>query len=361
MQVGLMLPATYPIASCQQTLRLAEQMQADAVWLPDHMLGFFHPKLWSEAPISQVMPDPDGWLDPFCAAAVLAQQTSLPIGISVVDGTRRRAPDVARSALTVHHSCAGGFRLGVGSGEAESLLPFGYPFERPVGRCEDFLGELRCLLDTGRMPGGGVGRIGIPLETAVGRPGVWVAGHGPRMLRLTGRYGDGWLPAWRMEPAEYAEKKAVVAKHAAEAGRPTPVAGLFVATLVGESRERLAELFEANPIAKLTALFAEGHRWERHGLEHPSGRDSRGLVDVIPHELDADRLREIAPQIPFALIEEYYFLGSAEEIAAQLAVYARAGVDHIVIGNMSGSLGGLAEAEWCGPEIARLRRLLGEL
>jgi hypothetical protein len=32
-----------------------------------------------------------------------------------------------------------------------------------------------------------------------------------------------------------------------------------------------------------------------------------------------------------------------------------------VIGNMSGSLGGLAEAEWCGPEIARLRRLLGEI
>ncbi|MBW2362644.1 MAG: LLM class flavin-dependent oxidoreductase, partial [Deltaproteobacteria bacterium] len=100
----------------------------------------------------------------------------------------------------LHHMCRGGFNLGVGSGEAESLVPFGYPFDKPVGRCEEFLAELRCLLDTGRMPQGGPGRIGVPLESAMGKPKLWVAGHGPRMLRLTGQYADGWLPAWRTTP-----------------------------------------------------------------------------------------------------------------------------------------------------------------
>jgi len=356
-----MISALYPMASSEQALSLAVEIEPDAIWLPDHLLGIFHPKLWSESPLAQFMHDPDAWFDPFCVAAIFATRTRLPIGIAVTDATRRRAPDVARSALTVHHSCAGGFRLGVGAGEAESLVPFGYPFERPVAICEEFLGELRCLLDTGRMPGGGVGRIGIPLETAAGRPGIWVGGQGPRMLRLTGSYGDGWLPAWRMEPSAYAEKKAVIAKHAAAAGRPAPVAGMVAPAIVAESRERLAEMFEADPMSKLTALLADGAAWARHGLEHPAGRESRGLVDVIPHALDAERLREIAPRIPFALMEDYYFLGSAAEIAAQVEPYARAGLEHIVLGNMSGITGGRAAAERGAPELARLRDLLREL
>ena len=34
----------------------------------------------------------------------------------MTDATRRRAPDVARSVLTLQQWCAGGFELGVGSG-----------------------------------------------------------------------------------------------------------------------------------------------------------------------------------------------------------------------------------------------------
>ena len=35
----------------------------------------------------------------------------------------------------------------------------------------------------------------MDLEPPPGRtPQIWVAAHGPRMLQLTGRYSDGWLP-----------------------------------------------------------------------------------------------------------------------------------------------------------------------
>ena len=33
-------------------------------------------------------------------------------------------------------------------------------------------------------------------------PEVWIAGHGPRMLRLTGEYGDGWYPTVVGSPEE---------------------------------------------------------------------------------------------------------------------------------------------------------------
>ncbi|MBW2271452.1 MAG: LLM class flavin-dependent oxidoreductase, partial [Deltaproteobacteria bacterium] len=192
-----MLSSMHPLETDVGLLRTVEAMGVDAIWLPDHMLGYAHPDLPQPGAHLQSASDPDGFLDPFCVHAALAAQTELPLGIAVTDSTRRRAPDVARSALTLHHMCRGGFNLGIGSGEAESLVPFGYPFDKPVGRCEEFLAELRCLLDTGRMPQGGPGRIGVPLESAMGKPKLWVAGHGPRMLRLTGQYADGWLPAWR--------------------------------------------------------------------------------------------------------------------------------------------------------------------
>ena len=58
--------------------------------------------------------------------------TDRPFGISVTDATRRGAADLARTALTLNDLNPGGFILGIGSGEAESLLPFGYPFDKPV-------------------------------------------------------------------------------------------------------------------------------------------------------------------------------------------------------------------------------------
>jgi phthiodiolone/phenolphthiodiolone dimycocerosates ketoreductase len=359
LKVGILLPCVHPFALNEEVFQMAEAMGADSLWAPDHLLGFFHPDVWSECPASAAfISDPDGWLDPFCLAAVLGSRTELSLGIAVTDSTRRRAPDVARSALTLHHLCRGGFNLGVGSGEAESLVPFGYDFDKPVARCEEFLRELRSLLDTGCMPEGGPGRIGIPLESEKGKPKVWVGGHGPRMLRLTGQYGDGWLPAWRTEPEEYAEKRKVIERHAKATGRPMPEFGLFAAVMLGECRDHMAELFEADAISKLVAVFIEGEKWQRHGLDHPSGVDSRGLVDVVVHTLDADQLRELAPKIPFELIEEGYFIGNADEVFPQLEAYARAGLEHIVMGSFTGVVGGLADIERYWAELFRLRKML---
>ena len=356
-----MLPTLYPPASNQELLRRAEALYPDSLWTADHLLGFSHPELWAESPGSAFADDPDSWLDPFCMLSVFATQTELPLGIGVTDSTRRRAPDVARTALTLQHLCRGGFNLGIGSGEAESLVPFGYPFDKPVGRCEEFLVELRCLLDTGRMPDGGSGRIGTPLESEQGKPKVWVGGHGPRMLRLTGQYGDGWLPAWKMAPEVYAERRAVIARHAQAAGRPPPECGLIAGIVLGESRDQMAELFERDPIAKLVGLFIEGHMWQHRGVEHPLGPESRGLVDVVVHDLDANELRELAPKIPFELLADYYFMGSAEEVLPQLAAYADAGLEHLVLGTFNGLVGGQAEIERFWEELARLRKLLAEV
>lgn len=361
MKVGINLPAQYPFDSTSMMLPLYEEMGADSYWAPDHILGVFHPGLWPEIPLSAMAADPDAFYDPFVYGAVVGGLTDKPYGISVTDSTRRRAADLARTALSLHDLIPGGFILGIGSGEAESLLPFGYPFDKPVALLEECLIELRSLLDEGTMPEG-VGRMGMPLEyEGKGGPPVWVAGHGPRMLRLTGLYGDGWIPAWGMSPEEYGDKLTTIAGHAESVGRPTPEAAMLPFTLFSESQERSEEMFEAEPLGKLFGLFAMGSVWAEHGLEHPLGNDSRGFIDVIMHGLDPDELRDIAPTIPFEMVKQVLFVGNAEELAGQFEAYAKAGLEHIVLANLTGVVGGMDEIMARGAELPTLTAALREL
>jgi phthiodiolone/phenolphthiodiolone dimycocerosates ketoreductase len=361
MRVGITLPAMFPFDTTAQLLGAYEQVGFDSYWAPDHILGVFHPGLWKDIPLSSLASDPDAFYDPFCYGARVGTMTDLPYGISVTDATRRGAADLARTALTLNDLIPGGFILGIGAGEAESLLPFGYAFDRPVSILEEVLVELRSLLDRGVMPSG-VGRMGLPLEAeGRGRPAVWVAGHAPRMLRLTGQHGDGWIPAWSMTPTEYGEKLKVIAEHASAAGRPKPIASLLPFVIFAESVERAAEMFEAEPLGKLFGLFAMGSLWEEHGLKHPLGNDSRGFIDVIIHDLDADELRDIAPTIPFEMVQQVLFIGNSEELARLFEDYARAGLEHVVLANLTGVIGGMSEIMARAMELPMLKAALSEL
>ena len=341
-----MIVPYHPIDTIRFGLSRAEELEVDSVWVPDHLLGVFHPALWPDMSGSVASADPDSWYDSFVCLGAIGQESDLPMGTCVTDTARRRAADVARTALTLHHICKGGFNLGLGAGEAENLLPFGYDFSAPVSVAEEFLIELRSLLDDGRMPTGGLsGRMGIPSRDGMGKPKVWLAGHGPRMLRLTGQYADGWLPAWPMSPSIYAERRALIAEYAERVGRSNPVSGLFIPVIVGESRDYVAELMVKEPLAKLSALMCDAVVWAGYGLEHPSGPESRGLVDLVIHDMDPESLREIAPKIPFELVEEFIFMGNDEEVLERIASYRKVGLDLVVLADTTGSVGGLGEIE----------------
>jgi phthiodiolone/phenolphthiodiolone dimycocerosates ketoreductase len=191
---------------------------------------------------------------------------------------------------------------------------------------------------------------------------VWVGGHGPRMLRLTGEYADGWLPIEVTTPADYARMKSIVAEHAAAMGRPEPESGLVVLCVLGESRDHLRAMFEAQPMAKLAVVWvASASLWRKHGLEHPAGDSSRGYLSVIPHSLDPAVLRDLAPRIPFELLEELIHLGNAEEVAARINRFAEAGCEHLVLLDLTGIVGGMAEVVARRSELVTLGRAVARM
>jgi len=354
MKLGLLLPTLHSLELNANALRAAEQLGADDVWVLDHMMGFTHPDLWPDFPASAALPDPDALLDPFVVAATLGPTTDLRLGLSVTDATRRRGADLARAAMTLSDACRGGFVLGLGSGEAESIVPFGYDYERPVGNLEQALREIRSLLDEGVMPDGH-GRTGLPRHDV---PDVWVAAQRPRMLKLTGRYADGWIPL-PSEPEEYANQYELVKQAAETAGRSAPIASICPATIFGESRDAVAATLEEIPIVKLMAYYVPDEIWQRYGLTHPGGPGCRGQIDLIPHELDPNELRGLAPRIPLELLEELAWIGSAEEIAGRLKPFAEAGAKHIVLGDLTGTTYTPDDAaQVLGAQLPRLKQLI---
>jgi phthiodiolone/phenolphthiodiolone dimycocerosates ketoreductase len=164
-----------------------------------------------------------------------------------------------------------------------------------------------------------------------------------------------------MPPEEYGAKREIVAGHAAAAGRPAPVCSMLSFLLFAESAEAAAEMFEREPLGKLFGLFAMGHMWEAHGLEHPLGNDSKGFVDVIIHDLDPDELRDIAHTIPFEMVQEVLFIGNTEELTGQFEGYARNGLEHIVLANITGVVGGMDEIMARGMELPMLKQMLSDL
>ena len=332
MKVGMMLPCVHSVEMNVMTAQGVEQMGADSLWLPDHLLGFWHPDIWKDFPAAAAMPDPDAFLDPFVVATAVAGATNLPVGTCVTDTTRRRAIDLVRAALSVNELATGRFTLGVGAGERESTVPFGYDFEKPIGRLEETLVEIRALLDSGDMPEG-VGRTGIDRE-ANGVPALWVGAQGGRRsIRLAGQFGDGWL-ALLYQVDRFTELLTNVREVAERAGRKPPVAGMFPLTFFGESRDAVISVIEANPLIKLLLLFADSDLWERHGVAHPHGDDAMGY-HTIPHELDPDMLRDLAQTIPLEMFDEWVMLGNGAEIAARLEPFAKAGLEHVVLADMS--------------------------
>src|SRR5437773_2526024 len=67
-----------------------------------------------------------------------------------------------------------------------------------------------------------------------GGPPIWIAAHMPRMLGITGRKGDGWLPT-KMLPEEYGEALKTIRKASVDAGRAEDavVPGMLAYVIVG--------------------------------------------------------------------------------------------------------------------------------
>ena len=307
-----------------------------SIWLPDHMVSFWPDSIWTPefTDLATTSASPHRHLDGLAVAAAVAALTkNVPIATSVVDTVRRHPSLLAQTALTIDHIARGRFILGLGSGETENTVPYGFDFSKPVGRFEEALKVIRLLWESsGPVDFSGqyynLRHARLDTEPYEGRfPSIWAGGSGPRMLEIIGRYCDGWWPAGAYSPEDYAQKLQAVRNSAERAGRdPMAITPAFICTcLIAENDAELAKILEA-PLVKAYVLQIPGQIMRQHGFEHPLGDDWRGYQDINPEVLPRERILAMLKKVNVEAILAVVPHGTPQQIARTLKGYSDAGL-----------------------------------
>jgi probable F420-dependent oxidoreductase len=254
-----------------------EELGYESVWVGDHLL--FHVPLYEGLTIM---------------AAIAAATERVRVGSGVLLGLLRHPAWLAKSLATIDHVSGGRLIVGLGVGgefpaefEAAGIPVRGRDARTDElvdalrhawsGSAEGFAGRFHQLPEQPLLP--------VPVQERVP---VWVGGRSDAALRRAALAGDGWLGAF-VSPRRYAERLEQLRAQADAAGRAAGeiVPAFHTYVRVGRTREEAWR--EAGPF--LGAVY---------GLD---------------------------PQA----VERYCMCGTVEEVAAQLAPYAEAGVEHVVL------------------------------
>lgn len=338
-------PTLLPSAS----MLTASVTGADSFWVGDHINSLVPRSIATPEYLgaaAHLVPKVDAILEPWTMLGHLAARNRLRrlrFGVCVTDASRRHPAVTAQAASTLHLLTRGRAILGIGVGEREANEPYGVEWSKPVARFVEALATIRALWESGGEP---VSRDSayFPLRHAVfdlppykGKwPEVWVAAHGPRMLRATGRYADGWVPFVISRPADYARALDAVRTAASDNGRdPMSITPAVNRTVVaGRTRDDVDEALDS-VVVKSVALAAPAEAWARHGVEHPLGSDFSGVQDLVPQLIDQQAALEYTASVPASLMKEICFHGTAAEILDQVADWRDHGLRYLLVINGS--------------------------
>ncbi|SHN38388.1 LLM class flavin-dependent oxidoreductase [Cryptosporangium aurantiacum] len=368
LQLGVPGQIMPPADAAVRFARRAEADGFDAVWWPDHLMGWHPDTMWTPdlTPLARVQDNPHTYFDPLIMMGVVGAQTErIKVGVVVTDLIRRNPAMAAASALTLDHVTKGRAILGLGSGEKLNVTPYGMEFDKPVARLSEGIDVMRLLWDSD----GPVDYRGTfhTLEKAVlglrpygdRPPEIWTAAHGPRMLRLTGTKADGWLPT-KMTAPEYGKSLTVINQAAQDAGRDpaglTP--GMLGYVLMGPDAETVRRLTEA-PLVRALCVLLPAQVFRDLGVAPPleGGPHGSGFHDFIPTTIDrAESLRIIAA-IPPQVVRHYAFCGTPAQVAEELAEYRANGLRHLVMWNIT-AFGDPSLAKWSFGAMAELKQRL---
>ena len=369
--VGYQDACVYPLWLSRISVRLARLMGASALWLPDHFMSFTPAEVWRPeiTAAARVVPSLDALFDPLQLLALTAVRIrGIDVGTSVTESIRRHPMALAQSFVTLDHISKGRAILGIGNGIRENTEPYGLPYADNVERLEEALAIIRLLWSSAGTPVSYEGRFwqlrdavfGLPLYKGK-PPRLFVAAHYPRMLRLTGRFADGWLPGQKVTGDKYRERLGIIGRAAETAGRGlerfTATHTMMVA--LGESREQVLERAMASRFCATIALGAPADVWRAHGLAHPLGETHRGFLDLVPSRITREQIDRAAATMTAQLLLTLLYAGSARQICEEVAPLVDAGCSHLIIANAGASFTGQGAKDlWRLADLMRrLRRL----
>ncbi|HMM42657.1 MAG TPA: LLM class flavin-dependent oxidoreductase [Thermomicrobiales bacterium] len=367
--VGMHLPPKPPVVTLRVLAYAARLMRLESLTIWDHVQDLFPASLWDKdfTWLARLSKTPHEMLDYQATLGYLAAYAArLRLGVGVTEAIRRHPVLIAQSMATLAHISRRAPILGIGTGERENVEPYGLSMSYSVSRLEEALQIIRlCWEAEGPVDFEGrffnLKQATLDLRPPRKRvPRIWVASHGPRMLGLTGKYGDGWLPVLVTEPEDYAARLATIHAAARAAGRnPSAILPAMQAYVVVAPTEREARaMLNAQPI-RFIAVLAPAEMWRRHGVAHPFGEGFKGFFDYVPTEHTREQLLDAMAQVPLDALAEVLMWGTPQQVAGRIRAFGEAGLRHANLELASATVSPRAAANSMRA-IWQIRRLVNE-
>jgi alkanesulfonate monooxygenase SsuD/methylene tetrahydromethanopterin reductase-like flavin-dependent oxidoreductase (luciferase family) len=315
MRIGVGYPFDMPASTAFAFLRGAEQVGVDTIWIYEN----------------------PGWPGAFSTAGAVAALTSrVQIGIGTVSPYTRNPVTLAVEIAQLQALSSGRAVAGLGAGPAHALARWGIDTARPVAAMTETLDYLRRALpgQTVAFDGKFVHVEGVTLgfPTTDRAVPIMVGTIGARLSEMAGRLADGLI----------------ISNHAPLAlVSSTAERGRSAAALAG--RDPAAFRIVAYVPFSLRASGAEAHRALKPSiartLARAAGNDALEAMYAVDGVLTADEIGHIATRmadgadplelIPDSVVQHLCVSGDAEGVAARMAQYAAAGVDELVLFEVS--------------------------
>lgn len=192
-----------PVEAVVRAAISAEELGCSRVWIPDE--GLAARECW------------------VTLGAVAAATGSVEVGTGITNAYTRHPGMTAAAVATLDEASGGRAALGIGAGGALTLTALAIERRAPIAALRELVTTSRALwsgetVDCDGVAGGfrrarlDFGRADIP---------IWVAGRGPRVMRLAGELADGFIMSF-VHKELIGEHVAAIRDAAAEHGRPRP-------------------------------------------------------------------------------------------------------------------------------------------
>lgn len=204
-------PSATGATTALRLARLADDAGLDFAGVQDHL---YHPEFL------------DAWTLVTALTGATERVTFMP---NVANTVLRPPAPLIKAASSLSILSGGRVALGVGAGASPpATAAYGGPQYTPAHAVEAFEEAMRVMKAMSDPTRGPVRLDGAYHSLHGAHPGpfpaepvqIMVGSYGPRMLRITGRLADGWLPTNSYAPPErVAEMRRVIDEGAREAGR----------------------------------------------------------------------------------------------------------------------------------------------
>jgi alkanesulfonate monooxygenase SsuD/methylene tetrahydromethanopterin reductase-like flavin-dependent oxidoreductase (luciferase family) len=238
------------------------------------------------------------FLDTWTLLAFAAARTHRVRLVTDVANLPLRQPAVlAKAAASLDVLSDGRVELGLGAGGFwDAIAAMGGPRRsgpESVDALEEAIAVIRAMWSTERtvrVPGRHYRVDGLHPGPPPAHPiGIWLGAYGPRMMAVTGRLADGWLPSVpRLAPGDVPRRHALIDEAAKRAGRdPGRIVRAVNLALDGDAATWPGQVLRAHEDLRFTAFV----------LSADDGGDPVGLVRRLGEDV-APRVREALGQAP---------------------------------------------------------------